>query len=160
MAIMLHNTGEFDPRCLNGNSRGYHDELQGFLKGAGSKLVVIKFSARWCGPCKMIHPAFQAMSLKYPNVKFGHVDVDDSPELSQEYHIKILPTFQMFKQTQKPGELFIGEMVIDQTTQINHEILYPHLGDHILKTPETMLLLQKWKGDQAGNDGRMSSESL
>ncbi|XP_070651367.1 thioredoxin domain-containing protein 8 isoform X5 [Bos indicus] len=57
------------------------DELKAFLKAAGNKLVVIEFSAKWCGPCKRIYPVFH--------------------ELAQTYHIKAVPTFQLFKQTKK-----------------------------------------------------------
>ncbi|XP_029776265.1 thioredoxin domain-containing protein 8 isoform X2 [Suricata suricatta] len=77
------------------------DELKTFLKAAGCKLVVVEFSAKWCGPCKRIYPLIRAMSLQYGNVMFANVDVDDSKELAQEYHINSVPTFQMFKQTQK-----------------------------------------------------------
>ncbi|XP_051043780.1 thioredoxin domain-containing protein 8 [Phodopus roborovskii] len=77
------------------------DELKQLLKAAGSRLVVVEFSAKWCGPCKMVGPIFQAMSLKYQNVMFASVDVDSSKELTQLCDIKAVPTFQMFKHTQK-----------------------------------------------------------
>ncbi|XP_047556283.1 thioredoxin domain-containing protein 8 isoform X3 [Lutra lutra] len=54
------------------------DELKTFLKAAGSKLVVVEFSAKWCGPCQKICPLVHAMSLQYRNVMFANVDVDDS----------------------------------------------------------------------------------
>ncbi|XP_006864794.1 PREDICTED: thioredoxin domain-containing protein 8 [Chrysochloris asiatica] len=41
------------------------------------------------------------MSLQYQNVLFANVDVDESSELAQTCGIKIIPTFQMFKQAQK-----------------------------------------------------------
>ncbi|KAL6035940.1 hypothetical protein STEG23_027762, partial [Scotinomys teguina] len=77
------------------------DELKKLLSIAGRRLVVVEFSAAWCGPCKMIRPIFQAMSLKYENVMFANVDVDLSEELAQLCCIKAVPTFQMFKNTQK-----------------------------------------------------------
>ncbi|XP_058379737.1 thioredoxin domain-containing protein 8 [Diceros bicornis minor] len=77
------------------------DEFKTFLKAAGCKLVVVQFSAKWCGACKRICPLVHAMSLQYRNVMFANVDVDDSRELAQTYHIKAIPTFQMFKQAQK-----------------------------------------------------------
>ncbi|XP_060054881.1 thioredoxin domain-containing protein 8-like isoform X3 [Erinaceus europaeus] len=70
-----------------------------FLKAAGSKLVVIEFTAKWCGPCKRISPLIHAMSLQYKDVIFANVDVDESQELAETYNIKAVPTFQLFKQT-------------------------------------------------------------
>ncbi|XP_021116780.1 thioredoxin domain-containing protein 8 isoform X1 [Heterocephalus glaber] len=77
------------------------NELTAFLKAAGHKLVVVEFSAKWCGPCKLMAPIFHAMSLKYKNVVFAKVDVDESQELAEFCNIKAIPTFKMFKQTQK-----------------------------------------------------------
>ncbi|XP_027472473.1 thioredoxin domain-containing protein 8 isoform X5 [Zalophus californianus] len=54
------------------------DELKTFLKAAGCKLVVVEFSAKWCGPCQRMYPLVHAMSLQYRNVMFANVDVDDS----------------------------------------------------------------------------------
>ncbi|CAI9171333.1 unnamed protein product [Rangifer tarandus platyrhynchus] len=47
----------------------------------------------------------QAMSVQYRSVMFATVDVDNARELAQTYHIKAVPTFQMFKQTKKIFEL-------------------------------------------------------
>ncbi|XP_045697004.1 thioredoxin domain-containing protein 8 [Phyllostomus hastatus] len=77
------------------------DEFKTFLKTAGCKLVVVEFSAKWCGPCKRIYPLVHAMSLQYQNVMFANVDIDDSRELAKTCHIRVVPTFQMFKQAQK-----------------------------------------------------------
>ncbi|KAM9206507.1 thioredoxin domain-containing protein 8 [Dugong dugon] len=81
------------------------DEFQTFLKAAGCKLVVVEFSAKWCGPCKRMCPLIQAMSRQYQNVMFANVDVDDSQDLAQTCNIKIIPTFQMFKKAQKIFEM-------------------------------------------------------
>ncbi|XP_028635826.1 thioredoxin domain-containing protein 8-like [Grammomys surdaster] len=76
-------------------------ELKELFLAAENRLVVIEFSAEWCDPCKTIAPVFQAMSLEYQNVMFAQVDVDSSKELTEYYQIKAVPTFQMFKYTQK-----------------------------------------------------------
>uniref|UniRef100_A0A8C2P286 Thioredoxin domain containing 8 n=1 Tax=Capra hircus TaxID=9925 RepID=A0A8C2P286_CAPHI len=85
----------------NSNANRSQDEFKAFLKAAGNKLVVVEFSARWCGPCKRIYPVFHAMSVQYRSVMFANVDVDNARELAQTYQIKAVPTFQLFKQTKK-----------------------------------------------------------
>nr|KAF6434758.1 thioredoxin domain containing 8 [Molossus molossus] len=120
------------------------DEFQTVLKAAGCKLVVVEFSAKWCGPCKRICPLVHAMSLQYQNVMFANVDVDDAQELAQNCHIRVVPTFQMYKQARKVAKgkrTLREEMAVNQTTQIKHEILHPHLGNPILKTQKSNLLL-------------------
>ncbi|XP_072010518.1 thioredoxin-like isoform X2 [Engystomops pustulosus] len=80
------------------------DEFNKALKDAGDKLVVVDFTATWCGPCKMIGPFFDSLSAKYPDVVFLKVDVDDAQEISSSCEIKCMPTFQFFKNGEKVHE--------------------------------------------------------
>uniref|UniRef100_A0A8C6FI82 Thioredoxin n=1 Tax=Moschus moschiferus TaxID=68415 RepID=A0A8C6FI82_MOSMO len=78
--------------------------FQEALNSAGEKFVVVYFSAKWCGPCKMIKPFFHSLSEKYSNVVFLEVDVDDCQDVTAECEVKYMPTFQFFKKGQKVGE--------------------------------------------------------
>ncbi|XP_039726619.1 thioredoxin domain-containing protein 8-like isoform X2 [Pteropus medius] len=98
------------------------DELKKFLKAAECKLVVVEFSAKWCGPCKKIYPIVHALSLQYQNVMFANVDVDDARELAQTCNIKAIPAFQMYKQTQKIFE-FCGADAKKLETKIKELML-------------------------------------
>jgi len=40
------------------------------------KLVIIDCYAQWCGPCKTLAPALEALSKAYPAVHVCKVDVD------------------------------------------------------------------------------------
>lgn len=59
-------------------------------------LVVVDFFAEWCGPCKKIAPFIESLVLKYPDVKFLKVDVDNAKEIAQEKQISAMPTFHFY----------------------------------------------------------------
>ena len=60
-------------------------------------LTVLYFTATWCGPCKAIAPAVQALADKYPNVNFYKIDVDELEELTMHAGVNCMPTFQLYK---------------------------------------------------------------
>jgi large subunit ribosomal protein L40e len=72
---------------------------------AGDKLVVVDFTATWCGPCQMMAPKFEKMATEEPDCVFVKVDVDDNEDVAAECGISAMPTFQCFKGGKKVDEL-------------------------------------------------------
>lgn len=75
------------------------------------KLFVIDFTAKWCGPCKMIAPLFDEMSEEFSDsCIFVKVDVDEAPEISAAHNVMSMPTF-LFIKNGKVVDRFSGASV-------------------------------------------------
>lgn len=71
------------------------------------KTVVLDFYADWCGPCKMQSPILDELSNDEKNIKVVKVNVDEEPDLAEQYNIMSIPTILIFKQG-KNTKQFVG----------------------------------------------------
>ena len=57
-----------------------------------SKPMVIDFFATWCGPCKQLAPILDEIEKGHKGeVIFQRIDVDQEPELAQEFNVQSIP---------------------------------------------------------------------
>lgn len=60
--------------------------------------MVVDFTAKWCGPCKLIMPLLESLAKENPEVTFLKVDVDELASVAEECEIKAMPTILFFKE--------------------------------------------------------------
>lgn len=70
------------------------DEFQYLMTQVPNQLIVLDFTASWCGPCRAISPHLDKLSLNYPNVLFYKVDIDTFPELATQLKVSGVPNFK------------------------------------------------------------------
>ncbi|CEI71885.1 MULTISPECIES: thioredoxin [Romboutsia] len=81
-----------------------------FEQEVNDGVVVVDFFATWCGPCKMLAPIFEQLSVEMKDdAKFVKVDIDKSLEIARKYMISSVPTMMIFKDG-KPVDTMVGFM--------------------------------------------------
>ncbi|CAH2100279.1 unnamed protein product [Euphydryas editha] len=71
--------------------------FQSEMANAGTKLVVVDFTATWCPPCQRIAPFFEQLPAKFPRAVFLKVDVDRCAETASAQGISAMPTFIFYR---------------------------------------------------------------
>ncbi len=61
------------------------------------KTVLLDFYADWCGPCRMVAPLVEEIANENPQYLVAKINIDDSPELAQEFGIVSIPTLIVMK---------------------------------------------------------------
>lgn len=84
---------------------------------------VVDFWAEWCGPCRLIGPIIDDLSVAYEGkATIGKVNVDENPEISMKYGVRSIPTILIIKD---------GEVVDKQVGVTTKASLEAKLAAHL-----------------------------
>lgn len=77
--------------------------------------VLVDFWAEWCGPCKMIGPILDQLSIEIEGqAKVAKVNVDDARELAVKYNVRSIPLLLFFKNGEVKDQIVGANVTMDQ----------------------------------------------
>lgn len=67
-----------------------------------NEIKLFQFYAHWCQPCQMMMPIVAAIHEKQGDwLIVRQIDVDQSPAIANQYHIRSIPTFVLLRNNQE-----------------------------------------------------------
>lgn len=92
------------------NTEGFKEEIK-------NGVTLVDFFATWCGPCKMLAPVLEELSVEMEGkAKIIKVDIDQNPKLADEFRISSVPTMMIFKDG-KQEDMMVGFLPKDRIKQ-------------------------------------------
>ncbi len=66
---------------------------------ATSEVLVVDYTASWCGPCKLIAPLIDDLADTYGDrAQVMKLDIDAHKEIAKKFEVKSIPVVMFFKQ--------------------------------------------------------------
>ncbi|HVT43499.1 MAG TPA: thioredoxin [Thermoanaerobaculia bacterium] len=86
-----------------------------FEEKTSGGVVLVDFTAEWCGPCRTLSPILQRVSAQYDGrLHVFSVDIDEWPSLAARHGVMSVPTVLLFREGQQVdrmvGVLSEGEL--------------------------------------------------
>jgi len=78
---------------------------------ANNNLVVVDYTAPWCGPCKVVAPLIDKLAEEYDGkAAVVKIDIDQNPDNPKQFGVRSIPAVLIFKQ----GE--VVETIVGKTS--------------------------------------------
>ncbi len=115
-----------------------------------SQAWAVCLCAQWCGTCREYRPVFDALTQKYPGVRFVWLDVEDEADVAGDYDVETFPSLLV---ADGAGVRFLGP-VLPQAHVLERLLQRLSEASSPLSDPEGAALLariQQAFGDPGGS---------
>ena len=82
--------------------------------------VLVDFFSKTCGPCKLIARVLEDLDDEFPFIQIVKVDVDECPQVSEEYGISGIPDLYFYKD---------GKLAIRELGAVGEDVIRGHLAE-------------------------------
>jgi len=86
----------------------------------GDDVVLVQYSASWCGNCRIMKPKFKKLASENEGLKFVIADAEKFPESRKLADVSNLPTFAAFKGGKLVNQIQTNKL--DPLTQLVNEV--------------------------------------
>ena len=70
------------------------------------KLEILDFTAKWCGPCRVLKPVLESVAHER-SIPITEIDVDDDPMRAQAMRVTAMPTVVILRDGREVSR-FVG----------------------------------------------------
>lgn len=81
-------------------------EFQEFLNNIPEKVVIILFTASWCGPCKKAKPLIYQYIKQNPQYKYLEIDFDEHSQFAALMRVSSIPSMFGFVNGERESTCF------------------------------------------------------
>ena len=88
-----------------------------------NSLVVVDFTAPWCGPCRVIAPLIDRLARDYENrATVVKVDIEQNKAIAKKFSVRSIPALLFFKDGEL-AETFVGKAKYEEYQEILEKYL-------------------------------------